>query len=178
MSWFTRILLTMLASCGLAIGLTLVLQWSGLELNKGSELPVMRAVKTERIDEAGVVDLLTQVRLHADILRVDWRDSIISLDLAVNPAQSGKELIYEDLYNLVNHSFNRTANVKEVMVRVMERGSGAVKPSSMTLLLSMDAQRRYMGEPDSWNEALTPEVFVRSRFQMNFTPKWRQKYGL
>src|SRR5690606_6378767 len=96
---------------------------------RGGDFPSRETIV---LNDANLVDLLTRLELTQDIRRVNWRHSILAIDLAIPEEAAESDEIYDDLYEICALAFEHTSNVTEVLVRVLDDGR---------MLLSMDAAR-------------------------------------
>lgn len=176
MRWFTRIVVTSILSLGIAFSLSLL----PLLDDKGErkeDLTVFQNTKLWQISDDNLVDYLLQLPLEMHIGKVDWGNSILTIDLSIQQ-EGTPDTILMDLYKLTYYGLVGTTNVKQVLVRVREfehensvRGGG--------LMLAMDARRGDVsleGIRKLQKEQLSVYRFLNEYFQLTFTRAWEERY--
>lgn len=175
MRWVTKILFASLISIGIAFGLSILPEWGMTALQENREVPVFKQNRTVSLSDQNLVDFFAILPLELSIRRVDWSNSILTLDLEVTQMDQTRETIFRDLFEIVQAGFLRTNNVKQVLIRVMnEKESG----DQGQLLLAMDASKlKLSNEKEAWRKYSTdPELFLNTHFQFTYTPKWKRQY--
>lgn len=176
MKSFYRLLIASIISIGIAAALSIVPKLDGTLRIGSVDAPVFSADKTLLLTDRNLVDLLTKLPLHLTVARVEWNDSILSIDLKGPADRTSPGSIYDDLYTLARLGFAGTSNVKQLLVRVLEQPAAKSAPE---LLVAMDAKRDDL-KSDSEAKTLTgkemKERYLSSHFNLTYTHKWLDRY--
>lgn len=173
MKWVARLLLTTLLSVVLIVALSLLPQ-----LERMGSSSVFRSVQAQPVTETNIVDVMSKTQLHLRIRKVEVSHAIISVDLLASPS-SGKKEIVQDLYELPRSLFERSTNVNQVLVRVMDSSKESGRAAS--LLIATDARREKWlpsdNQPSTQSED-EMEAYLQSHFRMTYTSKWQERYKI
>ncbi|CAI6080895.1 hypothetical protein [Cohnella sp. JJ-181] len=90
-------------------------------------------IRSERLMDDGVADLLDPLPLAMKLTRVRWEPGILSVDLSISPGTAAPEALLGDAYELSRASFERVNNVRQLLIRFY-----ALQDGRRTLLASAD----------------------------------------
>ncbi|GAA4843902.1 hypothetical protein GCM10023310_22310 [Paenibacillus vulneris] len=171
MKWFTRLLITIVLSMGLAAGLSVLPQ-----LESKWSLPMFHTVKAQPVSESNVVDVLSKAQLHLRIRKVEMTHAIISIDLFASPATDKKEIV-QDLYELPRHLFRSSTNLNQVLIRVLD-GSAEGKQSTSLLIAEEARREKWLPSelPISTQSTEEMEQYLQSHFRVTYTAKWQDRF--
>lgn len=171
---YHRVLLAVLLSVGLAGALSVVPKLDRSVRPFAAEQPVFRADQSLALTDANLVDVFARYPLRLSLSRVEWSESVLSVDLRLKPGEA-TEHIYNDLYELARLGFAGTTNVSQMLVRVMDVSDNA-EPE---LLLAMDASRDDVTEGAavrSRDESKgSKEQFLSDHFHLIYTHRWLER---
>ncbi len=173
MSGMSRLLIVAVVSIGIAIGLSWLPKLDSLSRQNAQEAAAFGTGSAKTLNDQNLVDLLVNQPLFMDIGRVEWSDSILSIDLKTKQGQADADFIYRDLYTISRLGFNGTKNVKQLLVRIMELSPNP--SSSPQLLVAMEARRedtKKVLQDTQQPGIMNAEQYVSSHFRLTFTPKW------
>ena len=111
----------MLAAISLSVIIALLISVIPyLELFKlDRDLPVFKQQKQYMISENNIVDFIASFSTKMKIKRVTWQHDALSIDLLLSKdSQVDTEIIYQELYQIIQKGFVQTDNVKEMLIRV------------------------------------------------------------
>jgi hypothetical protein len=177
MKWKARIFTIIALSGMLALGMSFLpkmaayTQSGSAEFGSGS-----RAVQ---LTEHNLVDLLIQVPLQLRIRKVELSHSVLWIDLGL-PKNVEEASVYRDLYMIVQSTINKTSNVNQVLVRIMDY-SNMTGGSSALMVLAMEADREHAQNLDAHLQEVSSvllEQQVKARFHLTYTPRWQERYPL
>lgn len=161
-----RLAAALILSMGIAWGLS----W----LPKGGSRadPVFKPGGAGYLTEANLVDALVSVPLQLEIAGANLQHGVLSVDLFLPKGVSGERFVYHDLYGLLSFSWNSTANVNLLLVRVLQQNGS--DRYAKELLLAMEAKR------SQWNRETLPPDSPVARFKselekqgnFSYTPLW------
>lgn len=163
----------------------------------GAEVAVFRPSAATRLTNSNLVDMMIGLQLATPIMRVEWENSLLTVEFKV---KAGRELPAEwtrDVEQLLRLSFARMENVNRVLIRYAVPAHEAALPSNAglaggertdladstvksRLLLAADIRRTdnwlaSLGELGS-ADPLHDEIW-RERLRMSFTSEWTKWYG-
>jgi hypothetical protein len=173
MRWLARLLITSIVSTLIVLSLSLLPQ-----LEDGWNSPIFKSAKAEPVSELNIVDIMSKLQLHLRIRKVEVSRAIVSIDLFTSPSSDRKEIV-KDVYAISQVMFNRSSNINQVLVRVLD---GAKQTGgSASLLLALDARREKMPKPESKYKAESLqelENFLQSHFHVTYTRNWQEKFEI
>src|SRR5690554_4792382 len=105
-----------------------------------NELQVFNANHLVTLTENNIVDWILTVTIQHELIRVDWSDHILSIDVKVGTPVESKETIYNQILEFVYNGLGGTTNVNRVWVRLVQIQAG-VELQPKRLLLALDAHR-------------------------------------
>ncbi|MFC3804257.1 hypothetical protein [Cohnella sp. GCM10012308] len=157
--------IALLAAGVCVIVLLSLLQPTRPEHSRTDKVSLFVPIRSERLVDEGVVDLIDPLPLVNDLSRVRWEPGILGVDLAVAPGAKGSESLLGDIYELSRASFERVNNVRQLLVRIyVPEGEGRV------LLASADLRA------SDWpviNESMQSQGPLASDFHLNWTTAGR-----
>ncbi|WP_150131588.1 hypothetical protein [Paenibacillus sp. BIHB 4019] len=162
----------------------------------GTEVAVFRPAAT-RLTNSNLVDMLIGLQLATPILRVEWENSLLTVEFKVNAAKGLPVEWTRDVEQLLRLSFVKMENVNRVLIRYAVPADKAALPSNAgkaregqagladssvksQLLLAADIRRT-----DSWlaslgelgsADPLHDEIW-RERLRLSNTSEWTKWYG-
>ncbi|NQX64895.1 hypothetical protein HQN90_02025 [Paenibacillus alba] len=177
MKWSMRIILTIGISVAMVICLSLLPK---MDRSAGlSSSANWSSNRPSELTDSNLVDLLVQVPLQLRIRKVELSNSRMSLDLSL-PKNADSVSVYRDLYTIAQTMINRTKNVEQIWVRVIDY-SGTKDSASTQLVLAMVAERengKDMEKNANELSLIQLEQQLQNRFRLTYTSKWQQKYPL
>jgi hypothetical protein len=181
---FIRVLLTVLISAGIAGGLSLFSEgnaWNGT----AEGAAVFRQGTGAVVTEENLVDALVALPLHLKIRKADLAASILSVDITAVPGNATAADVYHDLYELALFGRSGSANIRQVLVRVLEPAPGSKDSVSGQLLVAMDARKDEISDPHRpgkmgvyKEDANERRDFLQSRTRLTFSNRWKNQFGL
>lgn len=171
-----------LLALGLAcmIALLLSVMASGFPSPPGGDADTQEVVSVaygNLLNDENLVHYMARLPLTLGILRLDWREPILYVDLYMTDQGLPREDVFHDLLEVGRFGLANMKNVSRVMMRVYdERG----KHASLLLAVTADrtqALRRlsYAEEEDAALESA--EQLVRDIFKVQSTRRWQEWYG-
>ncbi|MBP1994718.1 hypothetical protein [Paenibacillus eucommiae] len=177
MKWRTRIFITAGLSALLALGMSVL---PGLDTSSRSGvLENGQSNHAAQLTDKNLVDLLVQIPLQLRIRKVELNHSILSLDLNL-PKNVQEEAVYRDLYTIAQTTIQKTANVNQVLVRIMDY-AGAANGASAQLVLAMEADREHARNLNANVQEVSSillEQQVKAHFHLTYTSRWQERYPL
>ncbi|CAM2801989.1 hypothetical protein PASE110613_01430 [Paenibacillus sediminis] len=143
-----------------------------------SEYAVFSAQKPINLTETNLVDYLSELPLTLHIRSVDWQSSILAVDLEVtNPEVVPKE-IYNNMYEIIHFSIDKSANVNRLMIRFVAKDNWT---GAKHLLLAADVRRGdfssdALDELRSIKSSSLSENITRT-FHVSETKLWQSRFG-
>lgn len=125
--------LALLAAGVIVIVLLSLIQPARTERSRSDREELFAPIRSERLVDEGVVDLVDPLPLANSLSRVRWEPGILSVDLAVSPGDGDAQALMGDIYELSRASFERVNNVRQLLIRVY-----APRGESKLLLASAD----------------------------------------
>lgn len=150
MKWFLRWIPAAVLSVIIAVLLSFVSQ---MDLQYAKDLDQNDSQKTVfvqqhiQLSNHNLVDQLSGLSLNHSIRRVDWKGSILSVDLKIDQ-KSQKIDTYQDMFLLSHFAFSQTDNVNQLLIRIMDANSDE-------MLLALDGKRQ------QWDKAQAKQVFEK-----------------
>jgi|GEM_PF-1653652 len=179
MNWTSRMMIMAILSGAIAIGMSMLPKLDQLPALSNGIADSWTGKRAAQLTNSNLVDLLVQVPLQLRIRKVELTNSRLSLDLSL-PKNAESAAVYRDLYTLAQTMTNKTKNVNQVWIRVMDY-SGATDQTSAQLVLAMVADREQGKDMKaSANELslIQLEQQLQNRFRLTYTPRWQQRYPL
>ncbi|MDF2715926.1 MAG: hypothetical protein K0R28_2851 [Paenibacillus sp.] len=169
MSKLAGMWITLLLSVCIALALSILFKESA---NSNGVLADNRS-PAKTLSDDNMVDLISTLPLQLSIKKVDWQQTVLSVDLIMPSAASGVERVYRDLYTLSEFGF-QTSNVRQVLVRVLE-GRKEEASAGFPLLVAMDARKA--NRSAAWKRegagAQTLQDYLQSHYRITYTKKWQ-----
>lgn len=173
MRWFVSIIITSCISIGVAVLLSNL-----TTLDEKIQQDQIQSIPTKlehKLNDQNIVDHLIELPMSLDIYRVDWGHSILSIDLQLANEDVHPTLVYKDLTEISHFGLESMDNVKQVLVRVFEKGP--LDPNHIQFMLAMDAHRNDWSsvqyESLKQNE-ISINQFLHSSFSFTTTQKWER----
>lgn len=177
MNWSVRIIIMIALSAVIAVSLSILPRMdASMGLGAASGWSSNRA---QELTDKNLPDLLVQVPLQLRIRKVELSASRMSLDLSL-PRNSDSVAVYRDLYTIAQTMLQKTKNVNQVWVRVIDY-SNVSENTSAQLVLAMVAEREFgkdMEKRASELSLIQLEQELQNRFRITYTSKWQQRYPL
>lgn len=177
MNWSIRIVITLAISVVIAISLSILPK---MDASMGLGAPSgWSSNRAQELTDHNLPDLLVQVPLQLRIRKVELSASRMSLDLSL-PRNADSVAVYRDLYTIAQTMLQKTKNVNQVWVRVIDY-SNASENVSAQLVLAMVAEREFgkdMEKGASELSLIQLEQELQNRFRITYTSKWQQRYPL
>ncbi|MCM3171450.1 hypothetical protein [Paenibacillus sp. MER 99-2] len=142
-------------------------------------LPVTATKAPEELSDKNLVDVLHSMHLTTPIARVEWKQSILKLDLKVIGTGTSHSEIYANMAAVAELSFRSLGNVEQVLLRVMAEDEWLHKQH---LLLAADIRRNEwpleaIDALRNWNSpALSGEL--KAWFHIMETELWRKQFEM
>ncbi|RAW18234.1 MULTISPECIES: hypothetical protein [Paenibacillus] len=141
--------------------------------------PVSAAQHPVQLTEDNLVDVLSTMKLSTPIARVEWKQSILTLDLKVTGTSTSYTEIYGNMAAVADLGFRSLDNVEQVMLRVMAEDEWLHKRH---LLLAADFRRgewpMYAIETlRDWNSPILSDE-LKDWFHMMETELWKKQFEM
>ncbi|MNP26288.1 hypothetical protein D3C76_1191350 [compost metagenome] len=124
-----------------------------------------------------LVDRLSSLPLTIPISKVEWSESILSLDLKLVASESTVADIYKNMAEAISFSFEHTPNVDRLMLRFVVENKWL---NTRHLLLAADVSRL------QWRSELTEELqdigeqplpdYLKQAFHVTETKLWQNQF--
>ncbi|MBW7473449.1 hypothetical protein K0T92_01665 [Paenibacillus oenotherae] len=152
MSVWRRILLASAVTAAITVSLSVLPHMKGRDAAVDSDLAVFRSAPLIRLSSDNLVDHMLGLQLQLKIIKVDWKQAVLSVDLSVDAARDNSRVWAGDMQRLLHLAFMRTSNVNRVLIRYMEtidtlQGSAhaederASRSADLRMLAAADARR-------------------------------------
>ncbi|NDI34348.1 hypothetical protein [Chengkuizengella sediminis] len=124
-----------------------------------------------QLSESNIVDFMSDLPIQNNLSKVGWDHSTLSIDLNISGQVKDPNLVYRDLYTIIQLGFEETSNVKLILIRVFDYEQ--LNGGHQKLLMTIDANAgRWSKEMDqiesSYKELLT------AFFKLKTTDYWEQ----
>jgi hypothetical protein len=129
------------------------------------------------LSEDNMVDILGALPLKLPIGSAGWKDGVLSLDLKVTNNDLDPEAIYKDMAKVISFSFQDTANVDQLLLRIIAEDKWL---GSRRLLLAGDIRR------EEWTRELQEELDlagnsllpgrVKAGFRISESDLWEKQF--
>ncbi|WP_427051962.1 hypothetical protein [Paenibacillus sp. TC-CSREp1] len=141
--------------------------------------PVTATHQPVQLTNDNLVDVLRSLHMSTPIARVEWKQSILTIDLKVKGTDTTYTEIYESMAAVVDLSFRGLENVEQVLLRVMAEDEWMHKRH---LLLAADIRRGEwpMYAIDmlrTWKSAVFSEE-LKDWFHLMQTELWRKQFEM
>lgn len=177
MKWIYQFLAASLLSVSIALGVSWLASGERPFFGGSGEFAVLGRSAPKAVTDDNLVDFLIRLPLRLDISHVEFRQSILSLDLKISGTED-KEMIFRDLYEICRTGFAGTTNIQRVMIRVMDAGA---EREPAQLLIALDAQSKSMPSVDRRKEngqRAEIERYLREHFRLTYTTRWSDRFGI
>ncbi|MBP3964465.1 hypothetical protein [Paenibacillus lignilyticus] len=172
MSHYKRLLYACAVTAAVTVLLSILpLTDSRMKQAKG-DISVFHPVPIKRLSAGVIVDSMLGLHLELDVKRVDWKGSVLSVDLSAEHYGNAVEEWMSDLQRLLEFAFVHTDNVSRVLVRFvtpMQPLNDEEIPVNR-LLAAVDVRRS-----DTW---LSTELSNLSAAEPFTDEIWRQRLRL
>ncbi|NBI30465.1 hypothetical protein [Chengkuizengella marina] len=124
-----------------------------------------------QLTESNIVDFMSDLPLQSNLSKVGWDHSTLSIDLNISGQIKDPNLVYRDLYTILQLGFEDTSNVKLILIRVFEYNQ--FDGSHKKLLMTIDASAgRWSEEMDQIENSY--EELLSTFFKLKTTDYWEQ----
>lgn len=171
MRWFVGFLITSVIS----LNVVLLLSYLPLLNDKKEVKPVYNNVIQQKIlDDDNIVDHFIALPIHLEIIKVDWKHSILAVDLNMTTSNVNLNYIYNDLTEITHFALSSMNNVKQVLVRVFHNKTS--EPSYAHFVIAMNAEREQWSV-DLYQQVkenkVSKEEFLKA-FSLTYSKKWNK----
>ncbi|MFB9329573.1 hypothetical protein ACFFSY_26860 [Paenibacillus aurantiacus] len=163
----------LLGAAGAAIAITALLTLLPLAerrmLDSQGEMAVFRAAPIKRLETRNLVDSIIAQQLKLPIRKAEWREGVLSVDLAVDGVPGRIDLWMTDLQQLTDLAYVQTSNVNRLLIRFVKSapaGSDAVG-RSMVMQAAADIRKT-----DEWLASALSEI---GGARPDLDPVWRDR---
>ncbi|MCM3133293.1 hypothetical protein M3629_10855 [Paenibacillus polysaccharolyticus] len=141
--------------------------------------PVTASHQTIQMTNDNLVDVLSSLHMSTPIARVEWKRSILTIDLKVEGTDTSYTEIYENMAAVVDLSFRSVDNVEQVLLRVMGEDEWM---HTRHLLLAADIRRGEwpMYAIDmlrTWKSAVFSDE-LKDWFNLMQTELWKRQFEM
>jgi protein-arginine kinase activator protein McsA len=128
--------------------------------------------RTITLNQHTVPELMFKQPFHQVLKRIEWQQSILTVDFIMDAERVRTSEVYKDLLQVVRLGLKETSNVKEVLARVYIRSSN----DQMNLAIAMIAKREKLQDNMDWNEEKSELIRdqLESMFDLTYKTKWRE----
>lgn len=160
---FTSVILALMLSILPTVELGDLNNDSGISVFKPMERPLV-------LRQNNVADVLLTTSYHLKIHRIDWSNSILTVDFTVDLPFASKSDVYLDFWKTVFLGLKQTTNVNEVHTRVYVVSGQNQKE----LAVAMVARRSNLPSSIQWqqNDAGILRTQIESMFDITYKSKW------
>ncbi|WP_440109840.1 hypothetical protein [Paenibacillus sp. QZ-Y1] len=141
--------------------------------------PVSAAHHPIQLTDNNLVDVLSTMELSTPITRVEWKQSILTLDLKVTGTGTSYTEIYGNMATVADLGFRSLENVNQVLLRVMAEDEWLHKRH---LLIAADIRRgewpMYAIETLRNWESPTLSDELKDWFHMMETELWKKQFEM
>lgn len=110
-------LAALILSVIIAFMISIIPNFQILHLNH--EFPVFKQQKHISLNDENIVDFMASFSLNMQIKKVNWKHDTLSVDFLIDRNHHvDTNIIYKDLYAVIEKTLVQTTNAKEVLVRV------------------------------------------------------------
>jgi hypothetical protein len=172
---YVRVILTCIGS----IGISLMLMWL-VQQNRshGSyDLGVIAYPNGRQLSELNIVDYMAGLPLQLRIDKVEWEQSVLSVDLLSIPGSTIDKMVFHDLFELSQFGLRQLTNVSQVRVRVVEHKQ--LDGQTKELLVAMDSRKENIADQKQKIEdlnTLNRQKYLQSHFRITYTQKWKDQF--
>lgn len=176
-----RIGAAFLTACAVTLIMTLGIAWLpeallNNEKDKGG-VPVFHGTPVVHLTNANIVDALLRVQLHERLGHVEWKSSVLQLDLLV-PSDGGRPAAwFDDVEQLVRVSFLQFDNVNRLLIRIVEDEEEKKRLLAAVDVRANDAWLNDSSDSITFSDPVHDETW-RKRLRLSFTTAWIDRFGL
>ena len=172
MNWFIRMAMTAAVSLGIALLISLLAPLDAERRDPVTTLNPAEPFPSEPVffTDGNLVDYLSRLALYTEIRRVRLSYSVLSVDLASQPDTTA-DAIYHDLAVLSGFSFDETANMKHLLVRVVLPD---VRKGEVLLLAATGSRNRWENLKTSAGGSSDWKSLFDMHYIMKYTGAWEQ----
>jgi hypothetical protein len=177
MKWKVRILITAAISGLLALAMSLLHEATNMSPSNSAYNDA--SIQIVQLSDRNLVDHLVQIPLQLRIRKVELSQSVLSIDLSL-PRNIEEAMVYRDLYAITQRTINRTSNVNQVLVRIMDYSNTSAHTNAQ-MVLAMAADRDHAQNLDARIQEVSSillEQQVKARFHLTYTSRWQERYPL
>jgi hypothetical protein len=175
MRMYKRVIFTCIGS----IGISLILMWI-VQQNRSNgsyEMGVIAYPMGSQLSEYNIVDYMAGLPLQLRIDKIEWEQSILSVDLLSIPGSTIDKMVFHDLYELSQFGLRELTNVSQVRVRIVERKQSDA--NTKELLVAMDSRKENIADQKQKIEnlsTLNKQTYLQSHFRITYTQKWKDQF--
>ncbi|MCZ8520541.1 MULTISPECIES: hypothetical protein [Paenibacillus] len=136
---------------------------------------VFRSSGARPVTEATIVDVVSGMKLHLRIRRVEVSHAIVSVDLLAARSTEKADML-QDLYEIPKVLFGASTNINQVLVRVLDGSQD--KEGSQGPLIATDARReKWLPNEPKLHPMSTEEIqqYLETHYRTTYTPKWQER---
>ncbi|TYP77768.1 hypothetical protein [Paenibacillus methanolicus] len=133
--------------------------------NSQEGIAVFRASPIHKLETRNLVDSMIAQKLKLPIRKADWKEGVLSVDLAVDGMPGRIDLWMRDLQQLADLSYVQTSNVNRLLVRFVK--ADAAGGRSTVMQAAADIRRT-----DEWLAGALTEV---GGARPDLDPVWRER---
>ncbi|AEI41339.1 hypothetical protein [Paenibacillus mucilaginosus] len=166
MKWAPRVFIMTAVSVAVAILLSYVSKLDDSAL-------VFRQARP--VTEATIVDVVSGMKLHLRIRRVEVSHAIVSIDLLASKSTAKADML-QDLYEIPSVLFGASTNINQVLVRVLDGSQD--KEGTPGPLIATDARReKWLPNEPKLHPMSAEEIqtYLETHYRTTYTPKWQQR---
>jgi hypothetical protein len=141
-------------------------------------ITVFKPNSSTTLSKDNLVERLHLIPFTLPISRVDWSESVLSLDLKVVKSESTAADIYWNMAEAISFSFENTPNVNRLMIRIVAENKWL---NTRHLLLAADVNRQawnseWTQELKNMGEMMLPE-HLKQTFRVTETKLWQNQFN-
>ena len=184
MKWLIRLLAVSVISTAFAFLLSQIPEIRTMAGQSAgtADFSVFGYEKEITLTDHNVVDVFEKLPLRLKIDKIDLGQKTLSVDLLLLNPDLEPDEVFPDLIELASFSFEKTGNIEQLFVRVMQAAPDPKHAGKLRryLLVAVDARKRDYDRNGLKTDKLTPadmEHYVRSRFHLVETARWNDMRG-
>ncbi|WP_042162568.1 hypothetical protein [Paenibacillus gorillae] len=161
-----------------ALAVTLVLAWlPHLHKETGRDVSVFHPTPATKLTNSNLVDAMVGLQLSGQLAKVEWKHTILSVEMKLPDAAGQSQRWAEDMEKLIRLSFLQMDNVSRILLRYVEGN----EQGTSRLLFAIDVRKGdnwLLDEIDQLSQAdpIHDERW-RERLRISFTSAWEQRFG-
>ncbi|MEF2244952.1 MULTISPECIES: hypothetical protein [unclassified Paenibacillus] len=149
---------------------------AGYSLKEKHGVEVFEQLPFRKLTNHNIVEVMLGVRLSSKLGKVEWQNAMLLIELRVDPVDGRPEAWFHDVDKLIELSFVQLANVKRVLIRLIE-----TEQTGGRLMAAIDVRSgdKWLADEIAYLKYSDPvhEEIWRQRLRVSFTSAWEERFG-